>query len=974
MRKRVFYSHIGFYTVLLLCLVLAAAILLPSAVSLHAEEKTVRVGWYDSSYNTIDSSGNRTGYAYEYQLKIASYTGWKYEYVNGSWSDLMHMLNNGDIDLMSDVSYTRERAKHILYSDLPMGTEEYFLFIAPGNQEIKLSDPSTLNEKRVGVNNDSLQADLYVKWAEENGVSSELVLLNTSEDESLRMMETGVLDAYVTVDSFTDPERAEPVYKIGSSDYYFAVSSRRPDLLEDLNMAMNKILDENRYYNQQMFEQYINTAGSNAFLTEEEEDWISAHGKIRVGYQDNYLAFCALDPNTGELTGALKEYLDIASDSLINARLTFDTEAFSTVEEALNALKEGEVDCVFPANLRGCDGEQLGIAMTPPLMRTDIYALVPQEKLSSFARKEYVIVAVNEGNPNYDAVLRDNFPDWHKVYYPDTDACMKAVKDGVADCILISSYRFNNLSRLCDKYNLEIFPTGKNMDYCFAIDRSEPELYAILSKVNGLIPESTINAALSFYITEDARMNLGDFIADNLFVFIAVIAAVVAVILLLLIRSRRMEKKAKQLISVTETDKLTGLYNRDYFFEYADRIYHEHPETHMDAIVLNIEQFHSINALSGRDFGDQVLKVLGNEIRLIAEESGGIGGRFGADRFDIYCRSGSDYQEIFYRLQKKLNSLSPNASIRLRMGAAAWQEGIEPVQLFDRARTVCSMARGHYNRHLIVFDESVREKELFDQGLLNDLRSALDNFEFEIYYQPKFDIQADPPKLVSAEALIRWHHPILGMIMPNEFIPLFERNGMIGEIDKYVWTQAARQIARWKIQYGITIPVSVNLSRVDVFDPMLGETLDEILYQNGLPHDILKLEVTESAYIEDSSLLIRVVDDLRKNGYIVEMDDFGTGYSSLNMLSSMPVDVIKMDRKFICNIEQDEKDVQMVALILGIAKSLKIPVIAEGVETAYQMQLLKELGCSMVQGYYFSRPLHHSEFEARFLQEQRKDS
>ncbi len=942
--------------------------LIPIIAQADNEKKIVRVGWYDSSYNTIDASGRRTGYAYEYQLKIAAYTGWSYEYVKGSWSDLLQMLINGDIDLMSDISYTRERAEKFLYPDLPMGSEEYFLFVAPDNMEITSSDVTTLNGKRVGVNRDSIQELFYLDWAERSGIRAEVVTLNTSEDASLHMLETGELDAYVTVDAFTNPNIAKPVCKVGSSDYYFAVSKDRPDLLADLNNALSKIQDENRYYNQEMFERYINTAGSNAFLSQEESDWLSAHGPIRIGYQDNYLAFCASDKKTGELTGAIKDFLDRARTCLINAQLDFEAKAYPTVSDALDALKRGEVDCVFPANFGGYDGEKLGIVMTMPLMRTDIYAVIRQKDLNFFAKKEHVIVAVNEGNPNYDVFLLENFPEWRSVHYPSTPDCLKAVADGMADAVLISSYRMNNLSRLCDKYRLTTFPTGIGLDYTFAVDSGNSELYSILSKAVGQIPSSYVNAALSFYITEDARLSLSDIIEDNLPLVTGIAAAVLLVILILLIKSIRTEKKSRLLIAATESDKLTGLYNRDYFFQYANRVHHEHPDSPMDAIVINIEQFHTINALNGREFGDHVLRVLGKEVKAVADEFGGIGGRFGADRFDIYCRHTDNYQSIFDRLQEKLDELSTNASISLRMGAAPWQEGLEPVQLFDRARTACSMARGHYKEHLIIFDESVRERELFEQRLLNDLRRALDNYEFEVYYQPKYDIREEQPKLVSAEALVRWNHPELGLIPPDDFIPLFERNGKIGEIDKFVWEQAAKQIARWQMLLKTTIPISINLSRVDVFDPELSKTVDRIVSQNGLTPEMLKLEVTESAYIDNSDHLIRVVDSLRRKGYTVEMDDFGTGYSSLNMLSSMPVDVLKMDRHFIRNIEHSEKDIQLVGLIVGIADNLKIPVIAEGVETATQLQILKKLGCTIVQGYYFSKPLHPADFETEFLQ------
>lgn len=956
----------------LLCLFVVSAFLPAFAVRADEPETTVRVGWYDSSYNTIDSLGRRSGYAYEYQLKIAAYTGWNYEYVTGSWSDLLQMLINGDIDLMSDVSYTEERADDMLFPDLPMGAEEYYLFVAPDNREISSADPLTLNGKKIGVNKDSIQVDFYRSWAERNGVDAEIIEVSTSEDESLAMMENGTLDAYVTVDSFTDPKRAVPVFKVGSSNFFFAVSKSRPELLNELNSALNRIQEENRFYNQQMFERYIKTAGSNAFLTADELKWLSDHGTIRVGYQDNYLAFCAADKTTGELTGALKDYLAVASDCMENADLEFAATAYPTVEEALKGLSNGEVDCVFPANFSGYDGEKLGIVMTPSLINTDIYAVVRQSDLNNFANREHVIVAVNQGNPNYDSFLYDHYPNWHKVYFENTEKCLKAVSEGVADCVLISSYRFNNISRLCDKYGLTTFPTAEGMDYCFAAGKGDNTLYSVLAKVVSQIPTSTVNSELSIYVTEDAKLSLGDFLYDNLAIVLAVLAAVILVILFFMFRSIRSEKRAKQLISATETDALTGLYNRDYFFQYAYRMHQEQPGTPMDAIVMNIEQFHSINALNGWDFGDHVLRTLGNEIRVISKENGGIAGRFGADRFDIYCRQNENYQEIFDRLQSCLDNLGQNARIRLRMGVCPAQKDLEPIQMFDMARTACNMARGHYKEHLIVFDESIHERELFEQRLLNDLRSSLENYEFEVHYQPKYDIQTTPPRLVGAEALVRWNHPKFGTITPGEFIPLFERKGTITEVDKFVWSEAARQIARWRAQFGITIPISVNLSRVDVFDPDLEKILDGILFQNGLERSVLELEVTESAYTENADQLIRVVEGLRKKGYTVEMDDFGTGYSSLNMLSSMPVDVLKMDRTFIMNVGNDEKDVQLVALILGIAKSLKVPVVAEGVETEEQLILLKDLGCTQVQGYYFSRPLHPADFEAKILSNQRR--
>lgn len=953
--------------VLILLIFLAAAVFPPVILHAQEHEKTVRVGWYESPFNNIDEAGRRSGYAYEYQMKIAAYTGWDYEYVEGSWTELMQMLIDGDIDLMSDVSYTEERAEKMLFSELPMGTEEYYIFTAPGNNDITSSDPSSLNGKKIGVNRGSVQEDLFREWALENKVTANIQELTTTEAESLEMLEAGELDAYIILNAYMDPEHLVPVRRIGSSDFYFAVNKDHPELLTELNEAMIRIQEEDPYYNQTMFDKHVRRFASNAFLNDEESAWLDRHGPIRVGYQDNYMAFCASDPDTGELTGALKDYLESASDCLVNTHIDFTKSAFPTMASALEALDKGEVDCVFPANFGSYDGEEMEILMTPSIMRTDIYAVVRQSDLYFFSQRDNIVVAVNEGNTNYDAFLKDNFPEWQKKYFKDTAECLKAVSDGRADCLLISSYRYNNISRLCDRYHLATYATGTTLDYCFAVSEGETELYSIMTKTAGMIPDSTIDSALAHYLTQDAKLSLMDVIRDNIVIVMALISVTVLIILFLLFRSMRMEKRAQRLIKATETDDLTGLYNRDYFFNYANRMYRSRPAAAYDAIVLNIEQFHSINALNGREFGNTVLKALGDEVLAVARQNEGIAGRFGADRFDIYCRHTGDYQAIFDRLQKRVDGLSPNISIRLRMGVMPWQSDLDPVGQFDRARAACNMARGHYKEHLIIFDEKMRDQEMQDQRLLNDLRNALDGRQFEVYYQPKYNIQTDPPTLVSAEALIRWQHPELGTIPPDSFIPLFERNGKIGEVDKYVWEEAAAQTARWRDQFGVNIPVSINLSRVDVFDPELESILGSILERNSLKPESLKLEVTESAYTENADQVIKVVKELHSKGYTVEMDDFGTGYSSLSMLSAMPIDVLKMDRTFVQNIEHDERDIQLVALILGIAKRLNIPVIAEGVETEAQISILKDLGCEVVQGYFFSRPLRHSDFEAKII-------
>ena len=429
--------------------------------------------------------------------------------------------------------------------------------------------------------------------------------------------------------------------------------------------------------------------------------------------------------------------------------------------------------------------------------------------------------------------------------------------------------------------------------------------------------------------------------------------------------------EGRQLISAAERDRLTMLYSHNFFLEYANRLYRYHPELRMDALVVDIEQFHSVNDLIGRDLGDEVLRLIGSEIRAFLSETVGVACRLGGDRFDIYCVHQDDYRALLERLEKKANTVSRNVAIRLRMGINLWHEDTEPIVLFDRARTACNMVRGNYQSPLMVYDDDMRKHELRNQRLINDLRIAVEQRQFKVYFQPKYAIDCDPARLMSAEALIRWEHPELGLVSPGDFVPLFEEHGLISTVDEYVWREAARQIVAWREKFGFVLPVSVNLSRTDVCDPELVDKLKGLIADNGLCFDDIKLEVTESAYTDNAKQLLDVIERLRASGFRIEMDDFGSGYSSLNTLSKLPIDVLKMDMKFVRNIEESETDLRLVKLIVDIARYLNLVIIAEGVETRGQLDLLRDADCDLVQGYYFSRPLPADEFEELIKREMR---
>ena len=288
--------------------------------------------------------------------------------------------------------------------------------------------------------------------------------------------------------------------------------------------------------------------------------------------------------------------------------------------------------------------------------------------------------------------------------------------------------------------------------------------------------------------------------------------------------------------------------------------------------------------------------------------------------------------------------------------------------LLGKVKRALLKADGQYVKETgLTYEKDNGEKRFIDR-LLKDFDAALEKEEFEVYYQPKFNIKEKDPVLTSAEALVRWKHSSLGMISPGIFIPLFEEHDLISRLDAYVWKKAAMQIAAWKKEKKISVPVSINVSRKDLLKEGMVAYLDELVKKTGIFYDELLLEITESAYMEDPERIIEKIDALRDLGFLIEMDDFGTGYSSLSMVSRLPIDALKIDMCFIKDAFKEKKDTGMIGIILQIAKYLNVLSIAEGVEDQLQMDDLKKLGCDIVQGYYFSKPVPAKEFE-RFLEE-----
>ncbi len=419
----------------------------------------------------------------------------------------------------------------------------------------------------------------------------------------------------------------------------------------------------------------------------------------------------------------------------------------------------------------------------------------------------------------------------------------------------------------------------------------------------------------------------------------------------------------QEIIRGAERDELTGVFNRSFFFEYCEKMEQFFPERKMDAVAINIDHFQLINEIYGRDFGDEVLKSLAKVMKIYANMNEGIAGRGEADQFYMFLNHQSNYEKLDSMLSEESGKEFRYNQLHARVGVYTKEMCGSCIEnMFDRAKTASNTVRGNFQKRVAIYDEEMQKKALHRERLVHDMHAGINEKQFIPYFQPKYGIQEGEPYLKSAEALIRWRHPEFGLIPPFEFISLFEENGLIQQVDHYIWKETARQIRKWKDEYHATIPVSVNVSRIDFYDPHLVENLIEIVQTSGIEAKDLHLEVTESAYADNATQLVDVINQLREEGFVIELDDFGTGYSALNMLSSIPIDVLKLDMQFVRNMYENDKNLQMINIIMNIAKMLGVPVVAEGVEEEKQCDDLKKMGCDMIQGYYFSKPVPAEEF------------
>ena len=516
----------------------------PFPVSAEEEKnRTVRVGWYEGTYNTTGPDGRRRGYSYEYQQAVAAHTGWKYEYVEGSWAELMSMLKKGEIDLLGGISYAEERSDSMLFSELPMGEDKYYLYVDPAHTDISTSDLSTLNGKRIGMLPDSVPARMFHEWEKSHGVSAQQVDI-TGADDVRQKLQNHEIDGFILNESPQwERDNISAVLLIGGSYNYFAISKKRPDLKEELDQAMQKIVKENPFYIEDLYKRYC-SANSLETLTDEEQNWLEQHGAVRIGYLKNDVGVSFADTESGETVGIINDYVSLASGCLGEQAIEFQLTGFDSQEEELQALKDNRIDMIFHMNQNPYEAEQNDIILSNTVFEVNVAVLTGVEKFDENGENT---VAVSRGNLLGKWYISFNYPSWKIREYDTSAEVEKAVQSGEADCFVVKAGQ--SLKILADSKMRSVFLT-KSSTSCFAVTRENTTLMNILNKTIQTLPDSRLSSQFYVYENEPGKVTLTEYIKDNLLVvsigFIGAVLVIVWIIVYLLIKARKAQIQAEK--------------------------------------------------------------------------------------------------------------------------------------------------------------------------------------------------------------------------------------------------------------------------------------------------------------------------------------------------------------------------------------------------------------------------------------------
>ena len=939
--------------------------------------RTYKVG-SNEMFGVIKTDQGHSGIAFDYLNAVSRYTGDKYTYVEGTEEELFRMLKDGEIDLIPCVT-EYDRA----YYETLFGGENGEIFRMTGSSLISrfsavyvydhgeykdtvLNDVSAIRHMTIGY----LVSDAQEYFDNGKCIYSEIEgaeFISYNKEETMRGdLISGKIDAVIK-DCLRPWADETIVYQLPARSGYFVTRAGNTELASRLDNGLALLFMDSPTFYGTVYERYITNYGSRKFaFNKEQSDYIKNHGSITVAFNLEDDAMGSYDEKSKTLGGVMGMLVKkFAEETGLDVKI----DPYHTLAECLSAMDREEADMVYGGIRSGATFGQQDLYVTSPAINFPLVLMSRSVSDISDTMK----IAVSNSDTEAAASLEHFYPNANIVLAEDTREACEMASNGRCNAVCLTGYDaiyFKN-NGFPGLEMAKVLPI--NSTECFAIRSENRELCGItenaLSRINS--SEVISNIYNMFEAGDASASGRNPYMWLIVASFVTFMLLIVGIIIFIVLRENR----------VYETDPLTGGYSRRTFIEKSQRAIKKSGTAKWLLVLIDIDKFKFINDRLGYEAGDRMLervyKTLGDHM-----ENGENYARLSDDNFACCIREASD-SDVMTRLQsifeefKRRNSLFVSYPVLFSAGVCRLEECVEEADgtvdmnvAIDHCKIAKKTIKGLHSSAVAFYDTKLRDKTLREKDFESAMPKALAKHEFMCYIQPKYG--AKSRHIEGGEALIRWRSSEFGFVFPDEFIPLSEKNGFVVELDFFILEEVCKAMRRW-LDMGLTpVVVSVNQSRMHLSHDDYIWRLREIVDKYAIPYEYIELELTETAFTENTDLLLKIMEKLHDIGFKLSIDDFGSGYSSLNMLKDIPADVVKIDREFFNGTVHSDKGRAVIMTVVDLAKKLKMHVISEGVETLDQVEFLDRINCDLIQGYYFAKPMPMDEFEEMWFNEMEK--
>lgn len=928
----------------------------------NAEEKVIKVG-YIKNYGIIKYDGKLPyGYGVDYLNALSQYTGWTYEYYGGTVKECEQWLKEGKIDFICGVIKEQKEKDSFLYGRIHMGIQYSMIYAKKENNNIFYEDYNALDGMRVGILKESMQENLFENFVTKYKIKDVNKYYFNSLDELMSALENNQVSV-ITYGGLPYSEKLKVIEKYAITPCYLMSSKKNEAIMEKLNYGTEKLyIDKPDFDADTYFNNYGMSAKNLTSLTKEEHEYIEKHKKIKVAVDSSSYPVEYIDEQ-GEYCGIYADALKLIEKE---TGFQFEYVTANDYKSCWDMLKKGKVDLISSVYGNEKNSEDYNALFSESFL--GMRNIILGKRGIDVEEGKTLTLAMPKSYIGLQYYMREKYPNWTITIYESIDDCISAVENGNMDITVLNSIFLQSIIDLSDYNNINIISTiNVSVPMSMGISKDKPIiLKQILDKAILNIPQKEFyECVIKNTINIPFAVSIHKVIKNTLPWVLGIVLCFSLVLIIYITKSEQHYKK------LAMYDSVTGIWSFGKFEKETKELLQKKKNQGFYILSIDIDKFKYINENFGYDRGDLVLGAVASNIKKLFKEN------------TMYCRvSADEFAILTEEIPEEI--LIGKIEQLIQLHQMFWRKGENPFSIkikvgiykigkrpdnylisnaVDHAKMAKKLIKGSINMAYAFYNDELERQIEYENEIEGMMDQALADKEFIVYYQPKYDLTTE--EIIGAEALVRWDSPQKGFISPGEFIPIFEKNGFVIKLDFYVYEVVFSNIKKWLDRGKKVVPISINVSRAHLSTAGFVSDLINLIEKYEIPEQYIEVELTESIFGQNNIEARKIFYELKEHNLRISIDDFGSGYSTLNLLKNMPVDVLKLDKGFLDESGESERSSVIIEEIIKLAKRIHVQTICEGVETEKQVAFLKEIGCDMIQGFWFSRPIPLEEFERK---------